>query len=86
MNFSVRSTLKKLLVGVLATELGKPVTYLNIRVARRSLRSFVTLRPEADPENSTDPFVEKQSITPTIVSNNDIRTMLKSSKSHALKY
>ena len=68
------------------TELQRLKTYLNIRVARRSLRSFVTLRPEADPEKRTDPFVEKKSITPTIVSNNDIRTMLKSSKSHALKY
>ena len=59
-----------------------------MRVARRSLRPLVTFRPEPDtvPENITDPFGENESKVPMVMSNNDIRTMLKSSKSQALKY
>ena len=62
--------------------------YLNIRVARRSLRTLVTFRPEPEtvPENRTDPVEENESKVPIAMSNNDIRTMLKSSRSHALKY
>ena len=62
--------------------------YLNMRVARRSLRTLVTFRPEPDtvPENRTDPVGENESKVPMVMSNNDIRTMLKSSKSQALKY
>ena len=59
-----------------------------MRVARRSLRTLVTFRPEPDtvPENRTDPVGENESKVPMVMSNNDIRTMLKSSKSQALKY
>ena len=62
--------------------------YLNIRVARRSLRTLVTFRPEPEtvPENRTDPVGENESKVPIVMSNTDIRTMLKSSRSHALKY
>ena len=72
----------------LGTQLKELKTYLNIRVARRSLRTLVTFRPEPEtvPENRTDPVGEKESKTPMVMSNIDIRTMLKSSKSHALKY